>query len=724
MKPYCIEKNIIIENEIFSLVIDPFAKAESLVYKNGGIECIKASEKVSLFSLTQDRLYNNELKLAHPNKRRTFESNRIRLEDGKLIVGFELIPYEAVVSVKIADRYIAFTLDDFIVDPAAFEGLIMNVPPVASFRLLQLAIADRGSFGEWLNVSFDENVAVNVLATSQYTMIDSKSQKDFRIMTADAVRGIKLKGTGAALIVSKTEKLLDAIEDIEEDYDLPRGVKSRRSDNINASVYWTGKATPDNIEEHIEYAKRGGFRFMLFYYSAFVKEPGSYRMCGDYILKDCFPNGLADVTAMLDKVKAAGITPGIHYLHTHIGIESEYMRPVADHRLNLQMRFTLSKPLSVTDTTVYVDQNPEGAAMADGCRVLRFGGELISYESYSSEYPYCFTGCVRGHNETNIEEHSRGTAGGVLDVSEYGAKSVYLDQNTDLQDEIADKIARIYNAGFEFAYFDGSEGTNAPYEFHVPNAQYRVYKKFNNKPLFAEGAAKSHFSWHILSGGNAFDVFPTNVFKEKIIQFPFKQAPRMANDFTRLNFGWWRYNTDTQPDIYEFGTSKAAAWDCPVTMMGRIEVFEQNARTKDNLEVIRRWEDVRKNKWLTKEQKQMLRDPDSEYILLINEDGDYELVRYEQVTSAADGDKALSAFIFERNGYRYAVCWHTTGEGELILPLSKDKLTYHNEIGSAPLEIKKITDGVILPLSHRRYIKTLLSYDELKDVLCNAKLAE
>jgi hypothetical protein len=53
---------------------------------------------------------------------------------------------------------------------------------------------------------------------------------------------------------------------------------------------------------------------------------------------------------------------------------------------------------------------------------------------------------------------------------------------------------------------DGSEGTGAPFEYHVPNAQWRVYRRLSPPPLFTEGAAKAHFSWHFQAGGNAFEV--------------------------------------------------------------------------------------------------------------------------------------------------------------------------------------------------------------------------
>lgn len=493
---------------------------------------------------------------------------------------------------------------------------------------------------------------------------------------------------------------------------------------INASAYWTSEIYPDNVDEHIEYAKKGGFRLMLIYYSSIVKEGELYSLCGDYDINSRFPNGIEDLRAMLQKIKAEGITPGLHFLHTHIGLKSRYATPVADHRLNLTKRFTLAKPLENDDTVMYVDQNPEGTTLKDGCRVIRCDGELISYENYVSEYPYRFVGCRRGYNGTYAADHARGCACGILDVSEFGGTSVYLDQLTDLQDEIADKIAEIYHAGFEYVYFDGSEGTNAPFDFHIPNAQYRLYKKFKNEPLLSEGAAKSHFGWHMLSGGNAFDVFPTSVFKEKIAEFPAEQAPRMANDFTRLNFGWWAFSTDTQPDIYEYGTSRAAAWDCPGTMMANTHKFAENPRTDDILEVLRRWEDVRAKDWLTDEQKMALRNMAQEHILLVNESGDYELVAYDRIKDAANGNNEVSVFTFERNGKSCAVCWHTSGEGRLLLPLGIGQVTYRDELGAQPLEIETEDDGVVLPISKRRYVEATVSLEELTDAFRRAVLSD
>lgn len=701
-------EKILLENQNFILTLNSNCTAESLLHKDTGLECL-AEEHLPLFSLTEERPYNNEIKLSHPNKRTTFSANRVRREDNKLIVGFELVGFEAIVDVQITDSYMTFTLEDFIVLPEHFGGLAMHKPPVYEFRLLQLPIRHMERFGAWLNVSWDDRVAVNVLAASPYVRIDSENRENYRILYGETLRDIRLKHCGTALIVSSPDQLLDAIEQLEIDYDLPRGVQSRRNKEINASAFWTRSIHPQNADEQIAYALQGGFHMMLINYKAIFQEEGNWELNGNYDYQDTYPEGVHSLRAMLDKIKAAGIIPGLHFLQTHIGSKSRYVTPVADHRLHLTKYFTLSKALGTEDDIIYVEQNPIETVMDPRCRILKFDGEIISYEDYTTEYPYCFRGCKRGHFDTYVTPHNAGTIGGLLDVSEFGhAKSIYLDQNSSLQDEIADKLADVYNAGFEFAYFDGSEGTNAPFEIYIPLSQYRVYRKFKKKPLYSEGAAKAHFSWHMISGGNAFDVFPVELFKEKLIEHPFEEAPRMAEDFTRLNFGWWAYFKNIQPDHLEFGTSRAAAWDCPATVIMYPENLKENPRTKDNLEVMRRWEEVRAAGFLTEEMKKALRNPDQEHIMLIDEEGHFELVPYDRIEHAAGGSNRITAYSFTRKDKSYIVLWHTEGEGTLSLPLPAEHIAYAEEISGEKIKIPSEGASVSLPIAGRRYISSHL----------------
>ena len=154
----------------------------------------------------------------------------------------------------------------------------------------------------------------------------------------------------------------------------------------------------------------------------------------------------------------------------------------------------------------------------------------------------------------------------------------------------------------------------------------------------------------------------------------------MRQNFTRVNFGWWQLHLPdlkdehgvptigTQPDMWEFGTSRAAAWDCPTTVQIHLDHAARHARIKDLMEVVRRWEDVRAKKWLTPEQKEMLKDPVREHHLYLNEAGGYELVEWKQIP--VGGGRlvpGLRAFLFERGGKRVVAYWHTSGRARYVL---------------------------------------------------------
>jgi hypothetical protein len=703
--------DVVIENEQMRLVIASDGIVKSLVFKPTNTECLIQGKKVAVSTITEPRPYQNEIKLAYPNKKTTFKSNAVRKEGDRLIIGYELIPWEATVGVKIAADYIAFTLEAFtLTEP---YGIVMTEPPISEMWFLRLPVRDLGHWGDWLNVIWDDQVAVNVLAAGPCANADSEEGDGYRILQAGTDEKVRLTGVTAALITCAKDELLDKIARVEEDYGLPHGVASRRHALYDASYYWTSTINPTNVDEHIRYAKLGGFRLINIYYPAFLEHRG-YRLIGNYdVYGPEYPNGKADLQAMLTKIKKAGITPGCHFLHSHIGRDSRYVTPVPDHRLNLLRIFTLARPLGEKDSTIHVEQNPIHATLAGNRRVLKVGTELISYEGYSTTPPYTFHGCERGIDGTTIQAQHAGLMFGLLDVSEFGATSVYLDQNSDLQDEVADGIADLWDAGFEFFYFDGSEGVNAPFWYHVSGAQYRVFSKLKPEPIFAEGAAKTHFGWHMLTGGNAFDIFSPEKLKEETLKHPFREAPRMRDNFTRLNFGWLGYwlpsdkTIGTQPDQLEFVTSKAAAWDCPVSIHADPATLAKHPRTADNFEVFRRWEEVRAAKWLTAEQKRRLRDAEQEFILLLNEEGDFELVPYDRVVKVAGESKDVIAFTFERKNDLYAVYWHISADKELELPVNPKDLVLLESMGrEVQAAAGEHGNSTVVPLGKRRYLRT------------------
>ena len=723
------ESDVVIENDELRLVIGANAVPKSLLSKSTNEECLATDKNVPISVITQERPYQNEVKLAYPSEERTFKANSIKREGDLLTIGYELIPYKVSIRINIKPQYIEFKVEDFIINEGGY-GVLIAVPPVWKIQFLQLPVRERSYYGDWLQVVWDEKVATNILATDVYARIQAEKMDGYYLLKAGAEREIKLKGVSAALITSATDKLLDNIGQVENDFDLAPGVKSRRSKEYKYSYYWTADINPGNIDQHLKYAKMGGFNAMSIYYPAFIKSRG-YRLIGDYEWNpSLYPNGKEDLRKLLNKIKDAGITPGFHFLHTFIGLGSKYVSPIPDHRMNLVQLFTLASPLGKNDTTIHVDQDPGTIEMADRRRVLRIGSELISYTGYKNTRPYQITGCTRGALDTTADNHPAGYMFGVLDISEFGAQSVYINQENDLQDEMAEKLENIYDAGFQFCYYDGSEGVNAPFWCNVARAQWRVHKRLKPQPLFAEGAAKTHFSWHMLSRGNAFDVFHPEVLKEEIKRHPAAEAPRMKQNFTHINFGWLGYwvpdekTIGTQPDMLEYVTSRAAAWDCPISIQTNLKKFQDHPRTADNFEVMRRWEEVRVNDWLTQEQKLSLQELEQEHILLINEKNEFELLPYDQIMNVADNSKEVRAFIFERDNSLYVVYWHISGAKKLELPLNSKEITVMENLQKkSSVSFSKRGGHITVPVSNRRYIKaTGVTKDEMIMAFQNARI--
>lgn len=711
---------VTIENREMRLILGDDSRAVSLVHKATGQECLAPGIRQPAFSVIQYRPYDNEVQLAYPARATTFPSKSVVRDGDRLLIRFETVEYEASVFLQVTDDYIAFRSGTL----RSLSHPGVRFPRFDEFVILQLPLRLRTRFGDWLNTTWDDEVAVNLLGTDPYAKIESEERPGgYRIFRAAAADIVKGEGVGAALIVTGTKQLLDRIEKVEADFGLPAGVASRRSPEYKWSYYWIGEGdlTPGNIDRHIAYARQGGFRTMVIYYLAFS------RSAGHFPWRPEFRKGMADLKAVVQKIKDAGMIPGLHFHYNKAHKRDPYVTPRPDPRLNLQRMLTLSTPLGKRATTVEVEENPRGSSMREDQRFLKIGNEIISYSQYTTERPYRFTGCRRAQLGTSAGSYPAGTKFGVLDVDEWPV-FIRFDQRTSIQQEAAARLGEIYReAGFRFVYFDGAEDVHEPYWFMVSWPQWLVYRELKPAPLFAEGAAKAHFSWHILSRGNAFDHFAPEVIKTQTAKHPAQEAERIVADFTRIDFGWLDFDLPSdksigmQPDMFEYVTSRAAAWDCPISVQPSLKLLDGHPRTADNLEVIRRWEEVRARNWLSDVQKQELRKLDQEHLLLLNERKEFELVPYAEITRLAE--KQIRAFSFRRGGRGYVVYWHVRGEGQLSLPLQAGNARVVEELGGQAVPTETSGESLVVPAGKRRYVESdRLSEQQLVEAFQQARL--
>lgn len=711
---------IVIENAEMRLVLGSNGRAISLKHKPTGQECLEKGTDTPVFALTEYRPYDNELFLTYPAKSRTFAADSIRRSGNELKVGFEQIAYTATIALNITDDYIGFTLKSLDYQIEAFG--IKRRTEIDEFTLLQLPIKKRKYFGEWLNVVWDNQVAVNVLATDPYAKIDAFQNKKHYLLYAGMESKVKLMGVGAALITTDKDQLLNRIDRLEKDYQLPLGVESRRNEAYKYSYYELRNVTTANIDEHITYAKQGGFKTIVIYYPDFAKSMGHFPWRKEY------PNGMADLQTITRKIKEAGMIPGFHIHYNKAAKDDPYVSPVPDARLNLIRRFTLSDSIDNNSTTLTVEENPEGCTKENGRRFLKLGNELVTYTDYTTTPPYQFTGCRRGELGSKTKAVEKGFKFGLLDIDDWPLFARF-DQNTSIQQEVAERIGKIYaEAGFQFVYFDGAEDVHPPFWNTVSTSQLKVYNCLKPSPLFSEGALKSHFGWHILSRANAFDLFKPEFIRPATQKYPMAEARYIAQDFTSINFGWNDYlaptekSTGMQPDMYEYICSRGAAWDCPIALVGKLDQLKAHPRTADNLQVIRIWEEARIANFFSARQKEELKSPSQEHILLKDEAGNFALTPYRQLKNVANHSADIRAFLFRKAGKIWVVYWHVYGEASLRMTIAPKKLQLFESPGLETKIQPQAGDRIAVPASHRRFLVFDLPEKKVEEILEKAEL--
>jgi hypothetical protein len=629
----------------------------------------------------------------------------------------------------------------------AFKLLFLAGDPIDRIDLMQLRVKRLPFLGPWINVAYDDQFGICLCAGNIRTNAGMSPSAEYVEMRAIATREVALEGATAVLFgcPSPKEKFLDLMEVVERDFHMPSGAKNRRSPVQEYSYLWCSP-TPTDVDQYIAVAKRAGFRMILFSYTGFTEGAGHFRF------NKLFPRGIDDLKTVTDRIRRAGLAVGMHIHYSKADRTDSYVTPAPDDRLRKVRTFLLSAAVDERADTLTVYENPAGCTRDKDRRILQIGKELIAYRDYTTQPPYQFTGCERGHLKTTATAHSAGEPTGLLDVDDW-VKFIRFDQNTGIQDEAARRLAEIINATgpYDMVYFDGAEDVHDPFWYHVANAQYRVYRLLKPEPSVCEAAMSGHFSWHMMSRGCAYDVVGKHI-KSFCREISCRTAPIRAMDFTHIEFGWIdRFYRDMGPDVLEYVLSRGAAWDCPFSLHMTLADVAAHPRAQDCFDVIKTWEDARIAGKLTDAQRTMLKtlDPkeyryvkvwnalflpqwidawskgtfkDQEHHLLLNEQGEYELVPIREVPAVAGG--RVKAFIFQRPGQpedTYVVLWANQGELNLTLSLSPERLTVMRPFGTQ-LPFEKNETAVVVPIGSRHYLRLAgIGTEQAMQILTAAK---
>lgn len=159
--------------------------------------------RTPICAITQYRPYDNENFLIYPAKPRVFPACRVERRGDRLYVGFEDTYDIAVIRLDIEDDYIGFSLER--VDYRIEAYGVKRQTEIDEFALLQLPLRPRAHFGEWLNVVWDDRVAVNLLGTHPGTRIDAfpTGGGDDPLCGSRRAGGIVRSGGGARRLLAR-----------------------------------------------------------------------------------------------------------------------------------------------------------------------------------------------------------------------------------------------------------------------------------------------------------------------------------------------------------------------------------------------------------------------------------------------------------------------------------------------------------------------------------------
>jgi len=496
-------------------------------------------------------------------------------------------------------------------------------------QLCNLRTKIGGHVGGLVNTAWDDRFAVGALACNDRTDCGSHG-----VPTARAYRQFGIEGAKVAVFGVPTGrpdpggKVLDAIEVIELEQGLPHptvnGVWIKRAPERFNSYLMVGGINHRNADEVIRFAKGGfGCIELTWWRTTPTYEPNPAQ----------FPDGLAGLKNVADKIHAAGLQVGLHVMQGMVGWgakDDPYISPKADPRLLQDRHATLAAPVAPQAMEIAVTE-PLAGWPDHGDLYLE--GEIIHYAKRTAT---SFAQCQRGLHGTTVAAHAQGApVGHLVNCFPIWGHTVYCpDVNSTMVDEICDRIARVFDAtGADMSYFDGGEEINVqPPHWHNQGRIALGVQKRVKKPVILEGnALYTHLSWHVITRGSpSFDPIYFGR-REYTLRSKGQNPAGWAANLLTGDVGWFAPHghslaTDAvTPDEVMLLCLKALGGKAPISFSVDAGNLWANKRMPEMRDIIRTCDELKRRNYFTEEACAGLAKPMAEHVLERSPDGQWDL---------------------------------------------------------------------------------------------------
>ncbi len=456
-----------------------------------------------------------EVRLAN----RRFPANGAKLKDDTLTLTFDGTDTELTYAVERPDEWIVLRL----------RAVAGSRPE--SLTLLQLPVAITENVGTRLNIAWDEQTAVGLMAATAATDCRGRRAGNHAVLTAATQDspGPPLEDAAVAILVSPTEQWKTQAREASHAFDLltnedQHGAPVKDTELVRGS-YWFLSFSESQVDRVIDYSRQAGIRQVMLSSGAWCRSPGHFLFH-----ENRYPHGVEGLKAVVQRLQEHGILVGMHTFGSKISKHDPYVTPVPDRRLlrgvsaswrpgDGLLKTSLARPITADQTEIRVTDRlefwPGSPQVADRYweggldkhLEVTVGDEIIRYERIGPPGVWdTFFGCQRGAWGTRPAPHPDGAT--AVHVGVDGCINGYIiDQETDLMDEVADRLAQIFNeCGFDMVYFDGGEDVDRRrFHYYVANFQEQIMRRFHKRPIVHMGTIMNHRLWHSFARSSTVD---------------------------------------------------------------------------------------------------------------------------------------------------------------------------------------------------------------------------
>jgi hypothetical protein len=554
---------------------------------------------------------------------RRLSSTQIELEGENLRVRFGDSGVEVKVRVRTFPQYLTLEL------------ISVSDPSIASVELANLPLTLTKYVSPMLASCRDDEYAAAVVPLNIETHTYHGAGA---VLLAEADRRVRLEGTKIALLGCPTTELLKRVEQVELEQGLPHptldGVWARTSSEQMKSYLFVD-LSEDSADAMIDYAKAGGFSYIVVYDGVWDSSRGTYPVN----LKN-FPHGDAGLRAVSDKIHRAGLKFGMHNLDMVVDKSDALVHPVPASGFVMypERRRSLAAAIGPRDTFLPTTTSPAGLLRkADKSRYLgrdlRLGDEIVTYDDIQTTSPYGFTGCQRGAQGTLAAAHPAGT---VIDNFAEFIGFYVPDIKSDLYDRVAQAEAAALNRfAFDYIYPDGT-GENLSFRpeppvWYIYNLLISKLYGYTKREVMFAHAPPTDYSWHIFSRGNTTDYVHAGVI-EHFDRESIAGTKTCIEDLLPFEFGWFGFlvhapDADaTRPREMEYAWSKALAFGAAMSLETNKKTLDANGRTPEIFAIIRNWEELKLQNYFPQPIREQMKKPGEEFTLERAADGQWQVL--------------------------------------------------------------------------------------------------